>query len=733
MKRRTAVFVLFFICSVLSDSFKHQQLVKVKSIKDSQIIFKAKGHVINKATFLHIRFNVSMDQILNYSEEIVGKLQYILESEKNLSSNPITKVLEKHEEFSKDAHFKEVSGLFRDRAKDGVVICSLLLKMFQSQISRLKTALSITVKPEFHNGTMAHQRVKKDVLGGIALAVGLRNMYYINELERQFANMSAKYNTLVDSVQLLNKHVLDVSMNVELLQQLLKMISHKNYHKIITLVVVLNDQLKDTIDSIHNIILQGQHKRMSTKLLSGEQSVELFERIREVASQQGCEMVLQDPSDLFEIEASYGYDQEAKYFAVYLHVPLVEPDELLVLYKYIPFPLYLESLGYNRTVLPQGYEDYIAILPFRSENSKTTAHRYRSLSESELNDCFRLRHTYLCSGRNTLLTNAEDTCIGALFLKQSKLIETRCSVEISNIPQFAAKLGHGHWMVYSVNTYSAMAQCGSFKETVTIEKTVDLRMPENCKLDLNNMELSTDSHMDEDHPSNLITWAYSGEIFRDFTADKITSTDLINDLLKIKNRVDLKDLAHLKHFYAHTENHLSKIWDYLSGFSIFSFFGNTTLVILVIVFIYVAARCGWFKLCYNCLRSRREESHYNIAHFYRQVARRATVRPQGVRQVAPPNLAILEANLPPAYDNVSAPIIQDRNMANAPNLHISEREYNPPIMADRFMFDGNGDEVMVSERCNPGPQVRGDLNDFICNRHVSRGQPGYCSGYFVSK
>jgi hypothetical protein len=77
------------------------------------------------------------------------------------------------------------------------------------------------------------------------------------------------------------------------------------------------------------------------------------------------------------------------------------------LFEFIPLPVYFNFTS-NVTVTPEvGPNNMIAV--GHSES-------YKLLSSSDLQDCNKLGDTYFCKGRNVLLKDLTNTCLGALYL-----------------------------------------------------------------------------------------------------------------------------------------------------------------------------------------------------------------------------------------------------------------------------------------------------------------------------
>jgi hypothetical protein len=91
---------------------------------------------------------------------------------------------------------------------------------------------------------------------------------------------------------------------------------------------------------------------------------------------------------------------------------MVAEENKLNLLQFIPFPL-SQSLGANTTVTHKVEEDLIAI---------GKDHQYKLLGHTDLAGCTKLGLNFLCKGQSVLKTDIKDSCLGALYLNNSNIV-----------------------------------------------------------------------------------------------------------------------------------------------------------------------------------------------------------------------------------------------------------------------------------------------------------------------
>ena len=112
--------------------------------------------------------------------------------------------------------------------------------------------------------------------------------------------------------------------------------------------------------------------------------------------------------DLYQIEASFVFEQKNRTLNIILQVSFVKPEYILTLHQYLPFPL-SQYFSNNHLLTPTvlGEKD---ILAFGFMNT------FKILSQSDLAGCHHMGEHYFCKGRNVLQTVMENTCLGSILL-----------------------------------------------------------------------------------------------------------------------------------------------------------------------------------------------------------------------------------------------------------------------------------------------------------------------------
>ena len=749
---------LLLIIAVLAQGTKGER-VKEKFLHDNQIMFRESGIVVNKAVFVHVRFEMEMGPTLDAITEVGKKLENVHLAELNNSKVDILPYLMGSEGNDSIWRQDEASELWRKRSMDGVAISGMLYNMFNRSAAGLASALGV-IPPKYtiNTGYRFHERTKRyattanggnvteDTMTGYrsqrrkrflslgAYGMAGSNMFRINNLEKSFKNFTSKYNKLVDYVQDLSGKHIQLAVDTALLKDLVLLLNHKNYHKIITLVMTLQDQLKDTIVDVKAITREGNRGRMASEMLGGGDLISFYERLEEMAKEKNCRMVTMSPSDLYELDATYGYDANNRSFIVYLHVPMYQVGEELKLWEYVPFPI-LQSLTLNATIVPQtGKENFIALMPDATirTNDLAPAHRFRIFNEYDLNICRRIRNIYLCGGRNTLRTDITDSCIGNLYLRDHGGIARTCDLEIGKLEEYVAKIGPNNWIVFSPEPFYRTAICSGETESVRFETQTILELPEDCKINLKSTQLTTDININVEYKIQRFEWKYNGNIFEELQISDENLAVLMQEMISTKSKFGLKDLNHLKHYFEYTDNELMKMFDSISDmFNMFGFLSRLSDIIVPILVIMIGIGIFFIMVRFGLLR--RVISFVNGSN---RLTRLPEVGMQlraalAERENSISGVSQAQMIQPPPYHSMeipsSAPARLETGFRRTESMLSVDSRYEPALIREEREIE----RQTMTRECNPGPTTERGLRreDFVCTQHLI-GRSGLCAGYY---
>ena len=145
-------------------------------------------------------------------------------------------------------------------------------------------------------------------------------------------------------------------------------------------------------------------------------------------------------SDLFQIEASYLRHQQD--IVIILHVPCVNKDEIMKVYRHLPFPIPIpkQILHHDMTIRQSMLSNQLSNNDFneifnQSDLSFPAVEEalfitdkndliaigkndaFKVISQVELAACIQKGHIYLCDKHQVLGNDIEDSCLGSLYIR----------------------------------------------------------------------------------------------------------------------------------------------------------------------------------------------------------------------------------------------------------------------------------------------------------------------------
>jgi hypothetical protein len=129
---------------------------------------------------------------------------------------------------------------------------------------------------------------------------------------------------------------------------------------------------------------------------------------------------------------------------------MVSDANLLNVYKFLPLPIHFNlaaNISINQDIGPT--------------NLLTIGHSqsFQTISSSDLHTCLHLGDTFFCKGRKVMETSLKRSCLGALYVANSHLIQNNCHFKIAEARKKIFELSENTWAVYSVGTISTNEVC----------------------------------------------------------------------------------------------------------------------------------------------------------------------------------------------------------------------------------------------------------------------------------
>ena len=319
------------------------------------------------------------------------------------------------------------------------------------------------------------------ILGGISLS-------RLQELHTKFGHLERDHNKLVDIVDAQGDALSDLNLDVGVIRELLTFMKSRDSGLILTMANRATDHITDIKDRIEATIEAAQSQRLSPRAVNGPLLIRLWEHLKEIAFKENYDLMLNHPSDLYQLESSFVYDAEKMEFILFVHVPMFPPENKFTLYRYAPFPMVHPANPNLTQIVDVGEETYLAL---NADNE------YRIMSTIDVNACTKRGTIFFCTERNAVYRDLEETCLGALYQKESAKVLQHCKFQ-SKIPsEFVLASGGRRWLIYSPESQTISAKCRKRVDSsapIKIKGQVALSLMEGCTLKLKRSIISADSN-----------------------------------------------------------------------------------------------------------------------------------------------------------------------------------------------------------------------------------------------
>ena len=374
------------------------------------------------------------------------------------------------------------------------------------------------------------------VSGAVGTLMGLFNSVEIKRIAAGVGENRKKINSIIDITRLTDEHLKNLDISVDKISNIVTAMLQHNPAQLNSEINRILENGHEAATRITNMVQQAQNKRLSVDLLTPDTLKQVFRHLQEQAESQNLELMINQPSDLFQIDTSYLHGN--KTVTLILHVPMVSEENKLNLLQFIPFPL-SQSLGANTTVTPKVDKDLIAV---------GKHHQYKILGQTDLAACTKLGQNFLCEGRSVLRTDIEDSCLGALYLHSLPGTLKHCHFELGETREHVFQTGPSQWLVSAPETFSSVLQCEKSHETIFVKPISSITVNPGCKLYLKSHVIQPDTNQRSKFEIRHHSWEW--DVQQLFPTSDLS--EIANELIELRKQgnhiVTAKDLQNIKKF-----------------------------------------------------------------------------------------------------------------------------------------------------------------------------------------
>ena len=327
--------------------------------------------------------------------------------------------------------------------------------------------------------------------------MGLYNKRQIEHLRRELHSTQDGIKRIVEVIKFQDIQIKDIQNEINNLYSILQIHIKRDPGLLEARLSRLENQIKDRIQISVHLVQQAHHHRLSIDFLPQIQVQALFLKLQKLANLHGCTLLLEQPSDLFQIETSYFYDGHSVH--TLLHVPMIPPDSLLRLFKLHSFPLPLADKKHY--FLPKTGEDILAIT--------AGSQRYSTqFSTTDLLGCHLVNKIYLCESKGVLNKNFNNTCLGALYQQNLPSVKRLCPLSIHQTDEIIRQLLGNWFAVFSPRQLTIPVECrnGTSRELMIPQGVSKFHLSEGCQAQFSNHLVTSDFSIRE--PGDFIEYQW---------------------------------------------------------------------------------------------------------------------------------------------------------------------------------------------------------------------------------
>ena len=537
-----------FLQTVLTQAlilFTLDTLIMTPSVKSSYVIFEDIGEMASSLNYALVKVTVNLSSITEQQlayKTALKELNATIIPLLNSTADALT---------GKYYYEKNLQWLYNSTYTQMLKVITLHLleaDEIQAKVESLQKILPQPAETDDHQIRERRNPIAVAALGlfgGLALGIYGTYMGYHHEKQIKYLlsenklqqQLNAKF---IEVTQMHTKQITEITKNLDALTKFLSIHTALNPGLLDSRLNRLERQMYDRLQLATHAIQQAQQHRLSIDLLPSYQLQQLFTKLQKLAKANNCQLLLEHPSDLFQIEVSYFSHQGNVHLL--LHVPMVTPESTLRLFKLHPFPLplYKDSLG--PLLIPEVDNNVLGI--------STGAQRYSvQLSAIELLGCHTIAKTYLCEKSGVLKKKFQASCLGALYNQDLEAAKDLCTLRIHPAEEMIRQLKNNWFAVFLPKQITVPLQCrnGTSRELMMPAGVSSFHLSEGCTASFHEHLVTSDFSVQT--PSDFIHYEWKWGSF-DLLKDGLDQITLLPTLKTLaENGINYPTLDAIQEMY----------------------------------------------------------------------------------------------------------------------------------------------------------------------------------------
>ena len=375
------------------------------------------------------------------------------------------------------------------------------------------------------------------IIGGVfGTFMGLFNMGQMSRLKNELAGIAYRQNRIIEVIQDHEHQLIAMGAALTEIQMVIKIANTVRMPVIETQLNRGLSVIRASLDQLTHAVQQAHHHRLAIDFLDPVSLEDLYSNLESQAAAAQYSLLTNHPSDLFQLEVSYMFD--GKDIVLFLHVPMVQRQALLTLYKLKPFPI---PFSKEMALLPKASSSLLAL-------TRSEPRGMMQIEQGNLVDCHQVNHVYICERQGVYKKDIKSHCLGALFEQDIPLAQNICDLELVPYQEAVLQLKNNWFLIYSPYMFTTYIECrnASMAAQHISEGVNQIFIDPSCRASLKNHTLISDFSLKLDSDITYFPWKAGGlEVFN-------LNEDDIKAALEVKTskgeqRLMVSDILQTKH------------------------------------------------------------------------------------------------------------------------------------------------------------------------------------------
>ena len=441
----------------------HLVTVEALNPAEHQIIFKRIGEYATNVEYHHIHIPVNlMEQVA-----VADKAKHMISHYAETIYQETLMHYHQDNQYPDEQKAKAYANLLKDQN-------TFVANTSGEILDRIKVNLISTTTALPHLANKQSKRQIGLLFGLLGTSFATANAIHIAQMEKNAAGQRQQILKLTHIAEIEQNHLQHLDLQVITNEKQTLEALRYNPAMLASAANLLIFQTKLVEEKIQSTIQEAQNNRLSTQLLEGHTINKMFNFLTEKAKQSSMNLMISRPSDIFQMDTTYFYKQKEMTLNLFVHIPMIQPANLLQFFQLVPFPI-STTIKANASMMPEVKQDMLAV---------GAEHQFQIVSQSDLNACSKLGTSYLCQGRHTTRTDLEDTCLGAYYLERWDVIHKLCRFNFEKAKEHVFKIAANQWVVSTPKPFSTTVKCNSQFSSVNLKSLSIVTVPEGCTMHL---------------------------------------------------------------------------------------------------------------------------------------------------------------------------------------------------------------------------------------------------------